>query len=567
MKKLRGQLIIIFLTGLVVGILLLGEQTSSSPQQANSTPEPEKGGVYTEALVGSLQRLNPILDLTNAADRAIDRLIYSHLIDFDSRGLPQPDVAEAWNVSKDGTVYNVGLRANVKWHDGRPLTADDVAYTIGLLRQGGSYVPTDIQDFWKEVDVQVMNDTNIQFRLPEAYAPFLDYLAFGILPQHVFGDNATIDEVANSDKNLSPVGSGPYKFDRLVVEGGKITGVALSAFADYFGAKPFIDQIVFRYYPDGINAYLAYQDGIVQGIGQVTADILQPVLEDPGLAVYSTRLPELALVLFNEKDPQATFLKDVSVRRALMYAINRQAIADRVLNGQAILANGPIFPGTWAYYEGSESYPFDAAQAKTLLKAAGYAPASDQDPTLKKGDLALSFELIHPDDPTSKAVAEAIQKDWDAIGVKVNLTALPYQKIMDDHLAPRAYQAALVTMNFSQSPDPDPYPFWDQAQATGGQNYTQWDNRMASEYLEQARTVTDLAERTKLYRNFQVLFNQELPALPLYYPIYSYAVDQQVQGVRLGPLYDTSDRFANVTEWYLLAKKVKQSPTITPTSP
>ncbi len=566
MKKLRWQLIIIFLTGLVVGILLLGEQTSS-PQQANSTPEPEKGGVYTEALVGSLQRLNPLLDFNNAADRDVDRLIFSRLIDFDSRGLPQPDVADAWNVSKDGTVYNVALRGSIKWQDGRQLTADDVAFTIGLLRQGGSYVPADIQEFWKEVEVQVMDDTNIQFRLPEAYAPFLDYLDFGILPKHVFGDNASIDDVANSDKNLSPVGSGPFKFDRLVVEGGKITGVALSAYGDYFGAKPFIEQIVFRYYPDGINAYLAYQDGIVQGIGQVNADILQPVLEDPGLAVYSTRLPELALVLLNEKDPQATFLKDPSVRRALMFGLNRQAIVDRVLNGQAILANGPIFPGTWAYYEGSESYAYDAAQAKTLLKAAGFAPASDKDPTLKKGDLALSFELIYPDDPTSKAVAEAIQKDWDALGVKVNLTALPYQKIMDDYLAPRSYQAALVTMNFSQSPDPDPYPFWDQAQATGGQNYTQWDNRMASEYLEQARTVTDLAERTKLYRNFQVLFNQELPALPLYYPIYSYAVDQQVQGVRLGPLYDTSDRFANVTEWYLLAKKVKQAPTVTPTSP
>src|SRR5512146_1279550 len=134
MKKLRWQLIIIFLTGLVVGILLLGEQTSS-PQQPNSTPEPEKGGSYTEALIGSLQRLNPLLDFANPVDRDVNRLLYSRLLDFDSRGLPQLELANAWNVSKDGTVYNVELRANVKWHDGRPLTADDVAYTIGLMRQ------------------------------------------------------------------------------------------------------------------------------------------------------------------------------------------------------------------------------------------------------------------------------------------------------------------------------------------------------------------------------------------------------------------------------------------------
>lgn len=564
MKKLRWQLIIIFLTGLVVGILLLSEQTNS-PQQANSTPEPEKGGSYTEALIGSLQRLNPLLDFASPVDRDVNRLLYSRLLDFDSRGLPQLELANAWNVSKDGTVYNVELRANVKWHDGRPLTADDVAYTIGLMRQGGAYIPADLQSFWKEVEVRVMNETNIQFRLPEAFAPFPDYLSFGILPKHIYGDNATPDDIANTEKNLSPVGSGPYKFDRLIVENQKITGVALSIFGDYYGAKPFIEQIIFRYYPDATSAFKAYQDGIVQGIGQVTADILPSVLADPQLAVYSTRLPELAIVLFNEKDAQATFLQDPAVRRALMFGLNRQAIVNRVLNGQAITADGPVFPGTWAYYEGNESFDYDAGQAKSMLKAAGYTPTSDTDPTLKKGNVTLNFELIHPDDAVSTAVAQAIQKDWDALGVKVQLTPLPYQKIMSENLEPRTYQAALVTMNFSQTPDPDPYPFWDQAQATGGQNYTQWDNRMASEYLEQARTTTDLAERIKLYRNFQVLFSQEMPAIPLYYPIYSYAVDRQVQGVRLGPLYDTSDRFSNVVEWYLLAKKASQLPTVTPT--
>ena len=109
MKKLRWQLIIIFLTGLVVGVLLLGEQPT--PQQTISTPEPEKGGAYTEALIGSMQRLNPLLDYTNPADRDVNRLLYSRLVSFDSRGLPVPDLATAWGVSKDGTIYNVSLQS------------------------------------------------------------------------------------------------------------------------------------------------------------------------------------------------------------------------------------------------------------------------------------------------------------------------------------------------------------------------------------------------------------------------------------------------------------------------
>jgi peptide/nickel transport system substrate-binding protein len=562
MKKLRWQLVIIFLTGLVVGVLLLGEQPT--PQQITSTPEPEKGGAYTEALIGSMERLNPLLDYTNPADRDINRLLYSRLISFDARGLPQPDLAEAWGVSKDGTVYHVSLQTGARWHDGQPLTADDVAFTIDLFKQGGSLIPADIQAFWKDVDVQALDALNLEFKLPEAYAPFLDYLSFNILPKHIFA-NQSPDDIANDTKNLTPVGSGPYKFDQLIVEDGKIAGVALSAFDGYYGQKPFIQQFIFRYYPDSASAYLAYQDGTVQGISQVPADILPMVLADPGLSVYSARLPELSIILFNHNDPQATFLKDPNVRRALMFGLNRQAIVDHVLNGQAVTADSPIFPGTWAFYEGNESFQFDPAKAKALLQTAGFAPVSSADPTMKKGDTALSFELIYPDDSVSKAVALSIQSDWNAIGVKIHLTAMPYQQLMSDHLDQRSYQAALVKMNFSDSPDPDPYPFWDQAQATGGQNYTQWDNRMASEYLEQARTVNDLDERIKLYRNFQVLFSQDMPAIPLFFPIYTYAVDHQVQGIKIGPLYDASDRFNYVEDWYMVAKKASPAETATPT--
>jgi len=563
MKKLRWQLVIIFLTGLVVGILLLSEQPA--PQPAASTPEPEKGGSYTEALIGSMQRLNPLMDYTNPADRDVNRLLYSRLISFDTRGFPQADLATAWAASQDGTVYHVSLRDNARWHDGQPLTADDVVFTIALFKQGGTLVPTNIQAFWKDVDVTALDPLNLEFKLPEPYAPFMDYLAFDILPKHVF-NNQTPDDIANNTRNLTPIGSGPYKFDNLVVENGKIVGVALSAFDGFYGQKPFIQQFNFRYYPDSASAYLAYQDGTVQGISQVTTDLLPTVLADTGLAVYSARLPELSIILFNHNDPQATFLKDSNVRQALMYGLNRQGIIDHVLDGQAVTADSPIFPGTWAYYEGNETFSFDQVQAKSLLKTAGFAPASSTDPTMKKGDTALSFGLIYPDDPVNAAVAKSIQSDWNAIGVKITLTGMSYDKLMSDHLDQRSYQAALVTMNFSDSPDPDPYPFWDQAQATGGQNYTQWNNRMASEYLEQARTVNDITERIKLYRNFQVLFSEDMPAIPLYYPIYTYAVDRSVQGVTIGPMYDASDRFNYVESWYLIAKKPNTVPTVSPTA-
>jgi len=150
MKKIRWQVIIILLTGIVVAILLLSEKTNPI---STSTPAPTQGGTDTEALVGALNRLNPLLDSSNAVDRDVDRLLFSGLVRFDSRGLPTGDLAESWGVSQDGTIYNVSLRPNIKWHDGTPLTANDVAFTIDLLQNESDYISTDLQNLWKKIRI------------------------------------------------------------------------------------------------------------------------------------------------------------------------------------------------------------------------------------------------------------------------------------------------------------------------------------------------------------------------------------------------------------------------------
>ena len=550
MKKLRWQLIIIFLTGLVVGLLLLSEQPGSLQ---SLSPEPVRGGVYVEGLVGSLQRLNPLLDFYNPVDRDLDRLIYSGLIRFDSRGVPQPDLAESWGFSKDGTIYNFELHPNLKWHDGDPITSQDVLFTINLMREDNGIVPADIQAFWKEVEVLAPSDTTLQFKLPEPFAPFLDYLSFGVLPQHLLGDKS-FAEIVESPFNLQPVGSGPFRFDQLIIEDNEIKGAALSVFEDYYGQKPYIEQIVFRYYPDSATAYAAYQNGVVQGISQVTADVLPEVLVEPDLAVYTGRRPQLTMVLFNLNNPQVPFFQNKEVRMAFLEGLNRRWIVDNLMGGQAILANGPIFPGTWAYYDDLKPVDYDPENAVLLLKEAGYTLTNEAEAVRKKEDISLAFTFLHPDDEQHRLIAEHIQTEWQKLGARVELEAVPYEELVNGRLAPRSYQAALVDLNLSRSPDPDPYPFWDQAQATGGQNYSQWDNRNASEYLEQARITADMGERARLYRNFQFVFSEEMPALPLYYPVYTYAVDRKIQGVSMGPLFDSSDRFVTVLNWFMIAR-------------
>lgn len=564
MKQLRWQILIVVVTLGIVAVLLFSQQ--SPVATGPFLPQPEQGGVYTEGLVGSLGRLNPLLDWNNSADRSVDRLLFSGLIRFDEHGLPQADVAEGWASTPDGTAYNFTIKPNAVFHDGKPVTSDDVIFTIDMMKSAGSLYPQDIKDLWAKIEVTRLNEKNLKFTLPEPYVPFMDYLTFGILPKHLL-ESVAPDQLPNADFNINPVGTGPYKFDHLLVENSQITGVVLTVSDVYYGTPPFIEQVVFRYYQSSADALDAYQQGDVLSVSQITSDVLNTALEEPNLSVYTSRLPQMTFVLFNLNSPEVAFLQDAKVRRALMLAINRPYIVNQLLKGQAVLTDGPILPGSWAYYDGVEHFEYNPDESVNLLKAEGYViPAAGGDVRAKEGT-SLSFTLLHPNDLVHAEIAQIIKDEWAAIGVNVELQAVPYDKLATDFLVSRGYQAALVDLNLSRTPDPDPYPFWHQAEATGGQNYSQWDNRAASEYLEQARVTTDYTLRTRLYRNFQVVFAKELPALPLFAPVYSYGVDSQVRGVQVAALYDPSDRLATFSNWYLLTRRALEQTDVPTAAP
>jgi peptide/nickel transport system substrate-binding protein len=386
----------------------------------------------------------------------------------------------------------------------------------------------------------------------------MDYLSFGVLPQHIL-ESIPPEELATAEFNINPIGSGPYKFDHLILESGQITGVVLTATQNYYGKQPFIPQVVFRYYPTSVAALDAYEQGDVLGISRISKDVLNEALEQPALRFYTSPMPQISMVLLNLNNPEVPFLQVPEIRRALLLGLNRQGMISKLLAGQAIVADGPIFPSSWAYYNGTEHLEYDPDQAISLLKSGGYVIPAEGGAVRAKEGQSLSFTMLHPDDELHTQLAQTMQASWEQIGVQVNLQPVPYDRMVFDYLGPRSYQAALVDLNLARTPDPDPYPFWHQAEATGGQNYSQWDNRTASEYLEQARVNTDFDVRTRLYRNFQVMFAKELPSLPLYYPVYSFGVDSQVLGVQVAPLSDISDRLALITNWYLVTRRALET--------
>ncbi|MEX2143880.1 MAG: ABC transporter substrate-binding protein [Anaerolineales bacterium] len=549
MNKLRWQLFLVALALVAIAILLLAQQ----PLLGSLGAEPAQGGVYIEGLVGSIGRLNPLLDHSNPADQDIDRLIFSGLVRFDDRGIPQPELAETWGISLDGIQYNFALREGLQWHDGEPLTSADVVFTVELLRDPALPLPADVQALWASVEVTAFDDIHLQFRLPRAFAPFMDSLSFGVLPEHLLSG---LDAAAllNAPFNLEPVGSGPFRFEQLLSENDQVTGVVLNAWEGYYAGRPFIDQVVFHYYATSEAAYEAYLQGETLAVSFIDLATLPAVLSDPTLNIFSSRLPRLGLVLLNLDNSAVPFFQELEVRQALLQAINRQWIIDQFLEGQAFIADTPVLPGTWAYNENVHSLPYDAEKAISVLKLAGYTIPAEGGQVRSKEGIALEFELAHPNTELHTRIAESIRDNLAQVGVQVSLVAVPYDELLSSYLEPRTYEAALVDLDLSHSPDPDPYPFWHQAGIISGQYYSKWDDRRASEYLELARVSISQSQRARLYRNFQTHFAHELPALPLYFPIYDYAISSQVRGVAVGPIFQSSDRFANITEWFLVAR-------------
>ena len=556
MRRIIWQLVIA-LGGL---LLVLGLLLGQTPDPEATFVQPVHGGSYAEGVVGSFNRLNPLLDGGNQVDRDINRLLYGALVRFNSFGDPIPELAESFSVSADATLYNFTIREDATWHDGEPVTADDVVYTFSKFVEEGFPASDDIKLLWEEIEVVKLDDKNVQFQLPERFAPFMDYMAVGLLPDHLLR-GVDVESLIDHPFNLEPVGSGPFQFEGFQLDdSGEVTGVSLTAFEGYALGEPFLDRVEFRFFDEADAALQAFTDGEVDGIGQVSADILDPVLAQPDLNLHSVRHPSTAMVFLNTQHPDKAYLGDKDFRQALMMAVDRERMIGELLGGQGVIAAGPILPGNWAFATNLEPLPFSPDQAEELLAGLGWEIPSGvefgaEDYVRTDGESQLSLQLAHIEDPLYAAVADQLQSSWERVGISVELAALPAAELLSDKLAPREFDAVLTELDGSQLADPDPYSFWHDSQAETGQNFSGFNDRNTSIWLEQARVTPNKNRRLELYRDFQFRFKDQTPALMLFHPIFSYAISSDVQGASVGPINDPSDRFANIKDWFLLVRR------------
>ncbi|MBN1262253.1 MAG: peptide ABC transporter substrate-binding protein [Anaerolineae bacterium] len=514
---------------------------------------PAPGGTYVESVSGYPQSLNPLLSYYNDADSDVVALVFSGLTRVTMNGEVAPDLATGWEIEPGGITYTFHLNPRALWHDGTPVSADDVVFTVGLMQDPDYPGPPDIGALWQSVLVERVDELSVRFTLAEPFAPFLDYTTFGLLPAHQLAGIRAAN-LASLEFNRSPVGAGPFRMSDVLVEEGQITEITFKRFPRYYGEAPYIENLILKFYPTPRAAFEAYEEGLVEGIAQAPAELLPEawMLED--LNFYSAPTAEMAMLYFNEMISATVPFDETPVRQALLYGLDRQALIDTVLMGQALAPATPVLPGTWAYVtEEVPEYVYDPNRAATLLAEAGWSRDTLTGTLKNAGGTPLHFTLMVAADPQDVALGEAIAAQWATIGISATVQVVP-PLALGGALEARSYEAALVHLIVPG--DPDPYPFWHETQALIGQNYAGFRHRRISELIEDARRTLDRDQRYLLYREFQQLFMQEVPAIPLYVPVHTYAVDARISGIQIGPLVRTGDRFRNIATWYVLQRRI-----------
>ena len=312
------------------------------------------GGNYQEGIIGQQPRfLNPILAQTNDTDRDLVRIIFSSLLKYDDQGNLVSDLAESYEIKDNGLAYEFFLRKDVKWHEKEPLTADDVVFTVKTIQNPEYKSPLKIN--WSGVEVEKVDDYTVRFTLKNTFAPFLHNMTVGILPKHLWA-GISAQNFPLAEYNLKPVGSGPYKFKELKKDkSGAVQFIELEKNKNFYLKKPYINNLIFRFYQSEAAAVQALNKRQVDGLNFIsTAQKSKIIRRD--INVYQISLPRYYGVFFNQT--QSKPLSDKTVRLALAYATDKKEIVERVLGGNGLSVDSPLLPGLLGYTTETKIYDF-----------------------------------------------------------------------------------------------------------------------------------------------------------------------------------------------------------------
>jgi len=563
---------------------------------------PAVGGEYTEGLIGSPKLINPVFDGSNDVDSDISSLLYAKLFKHNENSELVPEIVENYQISEDKKTYTLKLKENIYWSDGEQLNADDVAFTLDTIQnpEAGSTLYNSFQG----IVIDKIDDFQISLTLKEPFTPFLSHLTLGILPEHIFGQiNPTNLRLAKD--NLQPtVVSGPYKFIKFTKDSSSnnIQAYVLERNDKYFGEKPFLKTLTFKFYDDYSQAIDDLRNQNIGGLGFIP-NYLKEKAVSKNFNLYDLQLPQYTALFFNQTKEKV--LKDDVLRSCLAMSIDKKNILEEALNGNGQIINSPILKNEIGYYPDIKKIAFNIDEANTLLdkswsrveqvkfleirkeqitkelKDKYQIIASSTSSTIDMGEIEnetqqilaketdpeqtfyrkdknnniLSLTITTANTPEYTTVAKIIANFWKKIGIKTSVELIDGKQIVKENIRERNYGILLFGEVLGGS-DPDPYAFWHSSQTQfPGLNLALYNDKDVDKLLEDGRTLDTNTKREEAYKKFQDILAKQIPVIFLYSPSYSYAIDSGIKGINIGPILTPADRFSSLNKWYIKTAK------------
>jgi peptide/nickel transport system substrate-binding protein len=520
------------------------------------------GGEYIEGVpidsAGTPTNINPLLSATRPIDELISSVVFSSLFNYDNQGQLVNDLVKDYSISDDGKKYTIYLKDNILWHDGQPLTAQDIAFTVNLL-QDSSYNPVGTKNWDNEkIKVSSPDDKTVVFDLSEPYAPFLNKLTFGILPKHIWIDISS-DQFPLVKLNLEPVGSGPFIFDEIKKNtNGDIISYKLIANNNYYSQKPYLEKLTFKFFSNQTDLENAYNQKEITGFNYSNYKEILRYQDRNDTSIHAINIPQYFPVLLNQT--KSIPLADENIRKALQYATNRDVLIDEIFHGYANKIYSPLvkpfISENFDYDEELIKYSPDSANE--LLDKAGWKK-KDGEKFRKKDDTELKLALVTTNTSDLLKTVELLKKQWEEVGVNVEIIQSDDKlNIRQKYLNPREYESLLLGLEYSGN-DPNLFFFW---HSTGkknpGLNFTLYDNEETDKLLEESKKITDSSEKNKKYIEVSKQLLKSNPALFLYSPKYLYITSKKIQGINTQAIVKTSDHLNGVTNWYIKTKRIRK---------
>jgi peptide/nickel transport system substrate-binding protein len=517
---------------------------------------PEQGGEYTEALIGSPRFINPILAQTSDVDLDLSRLVFSGLMRYEETGTLIPDLAQTHEISADGLTYTFVIREGVLWHDGEKLSVDDIIFTIASIQDPEFKSP--LSRSFRGVAAEKIDDRTVKFTLKEPFAPFLGLLTVGILPEHLWYNipAATADL---AELNKKPVGTGQWQFENSKKDSnGIVRSYTFTKNPNYYGTKPYINTVTFKFYGDTISAVEAFKSKNVKGLAYVPQELRGELKKYKNIGYKLLEQPQYNAIFFNQSKNE--LLKADYIRQALALAIDKQRFIDGALGGQAQPIDYPTLPTVTAP-ENITTYSHNPQAAVELLEKNGWNFVSTTtedgltEQVREKNKIRLEVTLTVVEQEHLIAIANSIKSAWDQIGVHTTIITVDRSKILTDVINNRSYEALLFGQNMGS--DPDPFAFWHSSQNSyPGLGLSIGTNRRVDEIIEGARINTDPTKRQEQYQELLSIISKELPAIFLYNPYYVYVQDRDIKGNTLEHLSVPADRLSNMSQWYINTRRI-----------